>query len=78
VVDANSEVAQMIQQYEGIGWHCDPDKPQELAALIDAICKIDLSLNIGKARTLMEGQYDEAPAIVKYIESLKIVLGASN
>jgi len=78
VVDANSEVAQMIQQYEGIGWHCDPDEPQELAALIDAICKIDLSLNIGKARTLMEWQYDEAPAIVKYIESLKLVLGASN
>ena len=78
VVDANSEVAQMIRQYEDIGWHCDPDKPQELAALIDAICKVDLSLNIGKARTLMEEQYDEAPAIEKYFEILKLVLAASN
>jgi glycosyltransferase involved in cell wall biosynthesis len=78
VVDAGSEVAQMIQEHEGIGWRCTPDKSQELAAIIDAICSLDLSLNIGKARALMEEQYDEVPAIKKYIESLKLVLGAGN
>ncbi len=78
VVDASSEVAQMIQEYEGIGWHCNPDNPQQLAALIDRICNLDLTLNIGKARTLMEDQYEEAPAIEKYIESLKLILGAGN
>lgn len=78
VVDMDSEVAQMIRQHEGIGWHCNPDKPQELAALIDSICKIDLSLNIGKARTLMEEQYDEAPAIERYIAKLKLILADIN
>jgi glycosyltransferase involved in cell wall biosynthesis len=78
VVDVNSEVAQMIRQYDGIGWHCDPDKPKELAALIDTICKIDLSLNIGIARRLMEEKYDEAPAIDRYIATLKLILDDSN
>ena len=76
VVDSNSEVAQMIQEHEGVGWHCTPDKPQQLATQIDAICRLDLSLNTGKARALMEEKYDEAPAIKKYIESLNLVLGA--
>ncbi len=78
VVDASSEVAQMIQGHEGIGWHCNPDSPQQLATLVDAICNLDLSSNIGKARALMEEQYDEAPAIEKYIESLKLILGTGN
>ncbi len=78
VVDAGSEVAQMIQEYEGIGWCCTPNKSQQLATLIDAICSLDLSLNIGKARALMEEQYDEVLAIKKYIECLKFVLDPGN
>ncbi|MBT8518879.1 glycosyltransferase family 4 protein [Polynucleobacter paneuropaeus] len=77
VVDAGSEVAQMIREYEGVGWQCDPGNPSKLAGLIDAICKLDLSVNAGKARVLMEQQYDEALAIAQYIESLKRVLGVS-
>jgi hypothetical protein len=77
VVDSSSEVAQMIRGYEGIGWQCDPDNPRKLAGLIDTICKLDLSVNAGRARVLMEQQYDEAPAIAQYIESLKHVLGVS-
>ena len=78
VVDERSEVAQMLQEHKGIGWHCIPGRPQELAALIDEICCLDLSLNKGKARALMEEKYDEVPAIKKYIESLNLVLRASN
>ena len=75
VVDIGSELAQMIRGHKGIGWHCEPGNPEKLAALIDAICKLDLSINIGIARTLMEERYEEAPAIKQYIDSLNLVLG---
>lgn len=76
IVDAKSEIAKMIDENEGIGWHCDPSNPRKLAALIDQISKLDLSLDAGKARALMERQYDEAPAIEKYLKTLNSILSA--
>ena len=74
VVDGGSELAQMINEHQGIGWTCEPDNPQKLAAIIDHICKLDLASNVGKARSAMEERYDELPAIKRYIESLNLVL----
>lgn len=74
VVDDGSELAQMIQESKGVGWHCKPGMPKKLAALIDAICKLDLSLNAGLARKLMEERYEETLAVECYIESLKFIL----
>lgn len=78
VVDATSELAQMIQENEGIGWHCDPENPQILASQIDAICNIDITLNAGKARALMENKYDEVIAIKGYIDTLQLVLSGAS
>lgn len=76
IVDPNSEIAQMINENDGVGWHCDPGNPEKLAALIDEICALDSPLSTGKARALMESQYDEAPAIKKYIDTIKSIIGA--
>jgi len=74
VMDANSELVQMLNEYAGIGWSCDPDQPEKLAARIDEICQLNLSLNLGKARALMEKNYDEMPAINQYVNTLHLVL----
>jgi len=78
VVDVSSELAKMIYENEGIGWHCDPDNPQKLAALIDEICTLDLSLNVGKPRALMERQYDEVLAIKQYVHTLNLISNMDN
>lgn len=74
VVDENSELARMINEYSFIGWTCEPGSPQTLATMIDQICKLDLSSSVGKARSVMEQQYDELPAIKAYIDSLHLAL----
>lgn len=77
VVDINSEIALTILENEGVGWHCEPNNPQKLAATIDKICTLNLSLNAGKARALMEREFDEVLAVERYIKTLKAVMSSN-
>jgi glycosyltransferase involved in cell wall biosynthesis len=70
VIDPQCELVQMLNENKGVGWSCDPDQPEKLAAKIDEICKFDLSLNLGKARALMERRYDEIQAMDQYIKTI--------
>lgn len=76
IVDADSELGQMIREHEGVGWYCEPDSPQKLAFQIDKICDLDLSLNNGRPRALLESHFDEAQAIKGYINTLKLILNS--
>jgi hypothetical protein len=76
VIDPQCELVQMLNENKGVGWSCDPDQPEKLAAKIDEICKFDLSLNLGKARALMERRYDEIQAMDQYIKTIHLVLNS--
>lgn len=62
VAESESEVARMISE-NSVGWQCQPDDPDTLAALIDKICELDLNEFRGRQRALILSKYTKELAL---------------
>lgn len=66
ITDRGSELHQLIEEEDAIGWYCESAQPDKLAHLIDVICESDLSLNFSKPRAIMLEKFEHTNAINEY------------
>jgi glycosyltransferase involved in cell wall biosynthesis len=72
-VDAASEVGLMLDEYP-IGWRCDPDSPQQLAAAIDEICRAPEILSEKTPREIFLKNYSEDVVLGQISASLRSIV----
>lgn len=70
VTDTGSELHQMLQDEQDIGWFCPAGNPMQLAKLINTICDQSIQNLCGKPRSVVVEQYGYLDAMRKYIEHL--------
>lgn len=71
-VDADSEIGLMLSEFP-VGWRCDPNSPQQLANLIDEICRIPEEIYKKKPRDVFLDNYSEAVVIMRICESIRSI-----
>jgi len=77
VMDANSEIAKIVTENR-IGWHCEPNKPEELANLIDKISESNWSNNIKSSREVLINKYSQRRSLDMFSNTIKDALNISH
>jgi glycosyltransferase involved in cell wall biosynthesis len=72
-VDANSEIGLMLSEFP-VGWRCDPSSPQQLANLIDEICRSPEQINEKSPREVFLRNYSENVVLRKISENLRSII----
>ena len=72
--DKNSEISLVIKEHQ-IGWSIEPDKPNELAILIDSICNDFASIKIvgERSRKIVKRYFSQDVILKKYKELISEV-----
>lgn len=73
VMEGNAEIARVVRE-TGIGWQCEPDSPDELAALIDQITREKIVNLKGVPRSVLNAHYSEENALVAYTNCLAALI----
>jgi glycosyltransferase involved in cell wall biosynthesis len=72
-VDADSEIGLMLSEFP-VGWRCDPSSPQQLANLIDEICRSPEQINEKSPREVFLRNYSENVVLRKISENLRGII----
>jgi glycosyltransferase involved in cell wall biosynthesis len=73
VMEGDAEIARVVRE-TGIGWQCEPDSPDELAALIDQITREKIVNLKGVPRSVLNAHYSEENALVAYTNCLAALI----
>ncbi|PUE47637.1 glycosyltransferase family 4 protein [Limnohabitans sp. 2KL-51] len=76
-VDADSEIGLMLGEFP-VGWRCDPSSPEQLAAVIDEICRSPVILNEKIPRDVFLRNYSEDVVLSKISSTLRDVVDLHN
>lgn len=71
-VDADSEIGLMLSEFP-VGWRCDPNSPQQLASLIDEICRFPRVIDEKIPRDVFLKNYSENVVVSKICENLRVI-----
>lgn len=74
ITDQDSELHQLVNEEDSVGWYCEAGSPYKLAALIDDICNNHPLANQGMQRAVMLKKYDYTNAICRYSELIEQLL----
>ncbi len=72
-VEANSEIGLMLSEFP-VGWRCDPSSPEQLACLIDEICRSPERITEKLSRDVFMRNYSEDVVLGKISAILKDVI----
>jgi glycosyltransferase involved in cell wall biosynthesis len=77
VMDVNSEIAKVVTENQ-IGWYCEPNKPEELANLIDKISEGNWSNDIKSSREVLINKYSQTRSLDMFSNTVKDALNISH
>lgn len=72
-VEASSEIGLMLGEYP-VGWRCDPGSPQQLAAVIDEICRAPERISEKMPREIFLKNYSEDVVLSQISATLRSVV----
>lgn len=72
-VEAGSEIGLMLGEYP-VGWRCDPGSPQQLAAVIDEICRAPERISEKMPREIFLKNYSEEVVLGQISATLRSVV----
>lgn len=72
-VDADSEIGLMLGDFP-VGWRCDPSSPEQLATVIDDICRSPVRITEKTPRDVFLRNYSEDVVLIKISSALRDVV----